>query len=107
MSIKTLKNEIEKISLTSFQRDNVNEHFNKISNEIKKQGIANNIQKQGSFGRGTVIKGQESDGFDLDIAILVNNNNASRANQLNDSIMSLLKKLYPEKIMLIEKKQKL
>lgn len=93
MSIQTLKQEVEKISLTKDQKIKVNNHFIKVKKLIENLGYSN-VQKQGSFGRGTVISGQESDGFDLDIAVVINSNNILEALELNKKIYEILKKEY-------------
>ncbi len=70
MSKQTLKDEVAKISLTAGQRETANNHFKRVREILNNLGF-NNVQKQGSFGRSTVIKGQEADGFDMDIAYIV------------------------------------
>lgn len=93
MSLKTFKNEIEKISLSQEQRKTVNNHFVQVEKIINKLGYSN-IQKQGSFGRGTVIRGEESDGYDLDIAVVIDDNNINKATALFLNIRDELKKVY-------------
>jgi len=70
MSKQTLKDEVAKISLDAGQRETANNHFKRVRGILNNLGF-NNVQKQGSFGRSTVIKGQEADGFDMDIAYVV------------------------------------
>ncbi len=93
MSTKTLKDEIEKISLSKEQRETVNNHFNTVEKIINKLGCKN-VQRQGSFGRGTVIRGQEADGYDLDVAVVITDNNVDVANLLFSKIYGELKKVY-------------
>lgn len=93
MSKKTLVDEIAKISLSEKQKEIVNRHFNNIKSILGEIGYFN-FQKQGSFGRGTVIKGQESDGFDLDIAVVVETDDVSKADQLNWKIFHILNGKY-------------
>jgi len=75
MSKQTVKDEVKEISLTQSQKDTVNNHFDTVRDVIHEEAPNLKVTKQGSFGRGTVIKGQESDGFDLDVAILIPSEN--------------------------------
>lgn len=98
-----LEEEIKKISLTEFQKQNVNNHFSTVESILKRMGFFN-IQRQGSFGRGTVIQGQEDDGFDLDIAIVLDKTDNIESSQLNYRIADALRNHYFGKNVSVEKK---